>query len=262
MEKQRIKSDISELLEIMAALRDPAGGCPWDLAQAFRTIAPYTIEEAYEVADAIERDALAELPGELGDLLFQVVFHAQMGAEAGLFDFGDVVTGICEKLIRRHPHVFGDARAATPDEVAASWDEIKRNEQPADRTLMDGVARGQPALSRARKIGQRAASVGFDWPEAGPVRSKIDEELAELDAAMAAGRPEAIEAEVGDLLFTTVNLCRHLGIDPEHALRRANDRFVGRFDRVEAEVAARGGDWAAIGPEELESFWERAKSRD
>ena len=259
MKKQLNKDDISKLLEIMRALRDPDSGCPWDLEQDFASIAPYTIEEAYEVADVIERDALAELPGELGDLLLQVVFHAQMAAEQGLFDFGDVVAAICEKMVRRHPHVFGDESASTPDQVMESWDRIKRSEKPAGRTLMDGVGRGLPALSRARKIGKRAASVGFDWPDAAPVRGKLDEELAELDQALADSNQSEVEAEIGDLLFTVVNLGRHLGIDAEEALRKANDRFIGRFDRVEAAVTSAGGDWADFDSDALEAHWERAK---
>jgi ATP diphosphatase len=260
MNKQLDKSDISNLLDIMSRLRDPNGGCPWDLAQDFDTIAPYTIEEAYEVADCIERGALAELPGELGDLLLQVVFHAQIGADRGLFSFADVVDSICDKMIRRHPHVFGQATATSRDQVAASWEEIKRQEKPARDGLLDGIALGLPALSRAYKLGRRAASVGFDWDAAPPVRKKIAEELAELDTAVEEGRREDIEAEAGDLLFSVVNLCRHLKVDPEKALRRANDRFARRFRRVEAEVAEAGGDWAAFDLEALEDFWTRAKA--
>lgn len=262
MQKQYKRGDISKLLDIMAALRDPSGGCPWDLAQDFGTIAPYTIEEAYEVADCIERDALDELPGELGDLLLQVVFHAQMGRDRGLFEFADVVEAICAKMIRRHPHVFGDGAADSASAVAESWEAIKRREKPADERLLDGVAPGLPALVRAAKLGRRAASVGFDWPAAAPVRAKIDEELAELDAAAAGADGARIEAEAGDLLFSVVNLCRHLGVDPERALRRANDRFTRRFHRVEAEVEAAGGDWGGFDSEALETFWQRAKAAE
>jgi ATP diphosphatase len=262
MQKQYNETDISRLLDIMAALRDPAAGCPWDLAQDFATIAPYTIEEAYEVADCIERGALDELPGELGDLLLQVVFHAQLGRDAGRFDFGDVVAAICTKMVRRHPHVFGDGSARTGEEVAASWEAIKREEQPADGKLLDGIALGLPALMRACKLGRRAASVGFDWPAPEPVRDKIDEELAELDAALAGGRRERIEAETGDLLFSIVNLCRHLKIDPERALRRANDRFTRRFEHVEAGVDAAGGDWGRFDQAALERLWRDAKARE
>ena len=246
----------------MARLRDPAAGCPWDLAQDFASIAPYTIEEAYEVADCIERGDLDALPGELGDLLLQVVFHAQIGADRSLFDFDDVVARICEKMVRRHPHVFGDERASTSEEVAASWEEIKRREKPPADSLLDGIALGLPALTRARKLGKRAATVGFDWPNSGAVRSKLDEEAAELDAAVAAGDAAAIEAEVGDLLFTVVNLCRHLEVDAERALRRANDRFARRFGHVEAEVARQGGDWGRFSPDALEAFWAAAKAAE
>lgn len=260
MQKQYDAKDISRLLDIMAALRDPQSGCPWDLAQDFATIAPYTIEEAYEVADCIERGALDELPGELGDLLFQVVFHARLGEDEGRFNFTDVLAAICDKMIRRHPHVFADASASTGEEVAASWEAIKRAEQPADEKLLDGIALGLPALMRACKLGRRAASVGFDWPAFEPVREKLDEELAELDAAIAGGERERIEAETGDVLFSVVNLCRHLKIDPERALRRANDRFARRFGHVEAEVVAAGGDWQGFALDELDNFWFAAKA--
>jgi ATP diphosphatase len=244
----------------MAVLRNPDGGCPWDLAQDFATIAPYTIEEAYEVADAIERGAYDELPGELGDLLLQVVFHAQMAAERGLFDFADVVAEICDKLIRRHPHVFGDGVAHSSDDVAASWEAIKRREQKAEDMLLAGIAAGLPALTRALKLGRRAASVGFDWSSRAPVREKIDEELAELDAALAEGAPEGIEAELGDLLFSVVNLARHSGVDPEKALRGANERFRRRFDRIERAVRSTGGgDWESFDADALDRLWREAK---
>ena len=260
MKKQYDKGDISKLLDIMAALRDPQSGCPWDLDQDFRTIAPYTIEEAYEVADCIEREALEELPDELGDLLLQVVFHAQLAADRELFGFAEVVECICDKMIRRHPHVFGAATAATGAEVAAGWEAIKRREKPEDYRLMDGVAAGLPALTRAAKLGKRAASVGFDWTGPAPVRDKIDEELSELDAAIGDADAERIEAEVGDLLFSIVNLCRHLKIDPELALRRCNDRFVRRFNHVEAEAREGGQNLEQCDAETLETFWEHAKS--
>jgi ATP diphosphatase len=260
MQKQYDTGDIYKLLDIMAALRDPATGCPWDLEQDFDTIAPYTIEEAYEVADCIARGALDELPDELGDLLFQVVFHAQMAADRGLFGFADVVECICDKMIRRHPHVFGGEGGRTRDQVVASWDRIKREEKPPGAGLLAGIALALPALTRARKLGKRAASVGFDWPDPRAVRAKVDEELAELDAAVAADAAGRIEAELGDLLFTVVNYCRHLAIDPERALRLANDRFARRFGHVEAAVQAAGGDWQAFGLDQLESFWAAAKA--
>jgi MazG family protein len=269
MKKQYDTGDIAKLIDIMAALRDPVAGCPWDLEQDFDTIAPYTIEEAYEVADCIARGALDELPGELGDLLFQVVFHAQLAADRKLFGFADVVESICAKMLRRHPHVF-EAAGATGAEVAAndaaevarSWDRIKREERPPGESLLAGIALALPALTRARKLGKRAASVGFDWPDANGVRAKIDEELAELDGASADGDAARIEAEVGDLLFTVVNYCRHLRVDPERALRGANDRFARRFGQVEAEVRSGRGDWQAYDPEALESFWAGAKARE
>jgi MazG family protein len=262
MKKHKDRDSISDLLDIMARLRDPVSGCPWDLAQDFATIAPYTIEEAYEVADCIERDDLDALPDELGDLLLQVVFHAQIGADRGQFDFDRVVASICEKMVRRHPHVFGDATAATGDEVAASWEEIKRREKPVTGSLLDGIALGLPALTRAQKLGKRAATVGFDWPETGAVRAKLDEELAEVDRAIASGQAADVEAEIGDLLFTVVNLCRHLRVDPERALRLANGRFARRFAHVEGEVAGQGGDWQRFAPEVLEEFWARAKAAE
>jgi ATP diphosphatase len=244
----------------MAALRHPDSGCPWDLEQDFDTIAPYTIEEAYEVADAIERRAFDELPDELGDLLFQVVFHAQMASDRALFTFADVVESISAKMIRRHPHVFGDQPDSHMDRDAA-WEAIKRAEKPAGQSILDDVTLGLPALSRALKLGKRAAAVGFDWPSVEPVRAKIDEELAELDAAVGQGR-DRIEAEIGDLLFSVVNYCRHWKIDPERALRRCNDRFVRRFGHVESRVSDQGGDWAACDAEALDAFWNSAKSAE
>src|SRR5262245_42622472 len=251
MTKQLDNRDIQKLLEIMARLRAPAGGCPWDLEQTFATIAPYTIEEAYEVADAIERGDLDDLRGELGDLLFQVVFHARMAEEAGRFEFGDVVAGICDKLLRRHPHVFGGATIANVAEQSRIWEEIKREERTAKRPggVLADVAAGLPGLSRAAKLGKRAAPVGFDWPDAAGVRATLDEEIAELDEALAerarVGSTAAVAAEIGDVLFTVANLCRHLDLDPEDCVRAANARFTRRFEHVEARVNARGGDWAA-----------------
>ena len=261
MDKHKDKGDISNLLDIMAALRHPESGCPWDLEQDFASIAPYTIEEAYEVADCIERDALDELPDELGDLLLQVVFHAQMARDQGLFGFGDVVEAICDKLVRRHPHVFGDASAESGEQVVASWEAIKRDEKPAGHGVLDGIALGLPALMRAYKLGKRAATVGFDWDGIEGVRDKVSEELAELDLAVAEGDRGRIESEAGDLLFSVVNLCRHLKIDPERALRRCSDRFVSRFTQVEAQVGSAGGDWSSFDSEALEAFWEQAKQK-
>ena len=271
MNKQSDNTHIEKLLDIMATLRDRSHGCPWDLEQTFETIAPYTIEEAYEVADAIARGALDELSGELGDLLFQVVFHSRMAEEAGAFAFGDVVAGICEKLVRRHPHVFepGAARVGA-GEQSRIWEEIKRYERDAegaDRVLAD-VPVGLPGLTRAAKLGKRAATVGFDWPDAAGVRAKIREELAELDAALDGGEAPvdggraargAVADEIGDLLFTVANLCRHLDLDPEVCARAANARFEKRFDYVEERVRERGGDWAGQNAEELDRLWQDAK---
>jgi ATP diphosphatase len=257
--KHNEKGDISKLLEIMARLRDRDSGCPWDLAQDFSTIAPYTIEEAYEVADAIERGAFDELAGELGDLLFQVVFHAQMAAEEHVFAFDDVVETICDKMIRRHPHVFADAVAASSDAVTESWEAIKRQERPAGQSLLEDIAIGLPALTRALKLGRRAATVGFDWPALAPVRAKVEEELGELDRAIDGGDPAEIEAEIGDLLFTVANLARHCNVDPEKALRGTNARFRDRFGQVEDAVRASGRGWETFDAEQLESLWQQAK---
>jgi MazG family protein len=248
---------MKELLEIMARLRDRERGCPWDVEQTFRTIAPYTIEEAYEVADAIERDDLAALEEELGDLLLQVVFHAQIAREQGAFDFERVARGICEKLIRRHPHVFGDERLPDAKAQSARWEEIKAAEKAGQR-LLDGVPVGLPALTRAEKLGRRAARIDFDWPDAAGARAKVGEELAELDAAVQSGAPDAIRHELGDLLLAIVNLSRHLGVEAEGALRAANRRFEERFRHVEGRVAAGGGRSA----EELDRYWQEAKQRE
>lgn len=254
---------IDRLLEIMAQLRDPARGCPWDLQQDFRSIAPHTLEEAYEVADAIERADLDALRDELGDLLFQVVFHAELARELGAFSFDDVVTAISDKLTRRHPHVFGDAIVADAAEQTRAWERLKAAERkargPGDGALAD-VPAALPALSRARKLGQRASDAGFDWPDAVGPRAKIDEELAELDRATRLGNAAQCEAELGDLLFSVVNLARHLAIDPETALRQANDRFTRRYRHVEQALAALGLEPATAGPELLDRLWTQAKS--
>ena len=254
---------IERLLEIMAALRDPASGCPWDREQTFATIAPYTIEEAYEVADAIERGSLDDLAGELGDLLLQVVFHARIAEEAGEFAFGDVVARICDKLVRRHPHVFGDERIESAAAQTAAWEELKREERRAKAEgVLGDVPVGLPALTRAAKLGRRAAAVGFDWPDSAGVRAKVDEELREVDEAAAAGDPDEIAAEIGDVLFALANLCRHHSLDPETCLRAANAKFERRFARVEARVEAAGGDWTAFDAKALDALWEQAKAAD
>lgn len=245
---------LSELIAIMAKLRDPDGGCPWDIAQDFGTIAPYTIEEAYEVSDAIARDDMADLRDELGDLLFQVVFHAQMAGERGAFDFADVAGAIVAKMVRRHPHVFGDADIPTAGDQEAAWEVMKAAERGgAEAGTLAGVARGLPALMRAQKIQRRAARTGFDWPDVAGPRAKIVEELAETDAATNdAERHE----ELGDLLFSVVNYARHIGVDAEHALRDATAKFERRFNAVES---GHDGDLSKLTPEALDRLWEKAK---
>ena len=252
---------IDRLLAIMERLRDPERGCPWDLKQDFRSIAPHTIEEAYEVADAIERDDLHRLRDELGDLLFQVAFHAQLAAEQDVFGFDGVVEAICDKLTRRHPHVFGDAKIAGATAQTAAWERMKREERAArgDAGVLADIPVALPALTRARKLGARAAQAGFDWPDAAGPRAKIAEELAELDASLASGDAAAREAELGDLLFSVVNLARHLELDPESALRRANDRFARRYRHVELELERLGHAAAEASPELLDRLWAAAK---
>jgi len=256
---------IERLLGIMARLRDPSGGCPWDREQDFRSIAPHTLEEAYEVADAIERGDLAALREELGDLLFQVAFHARLAAEQGAFGFDDVVEAICDKLVRRHPHVFGDADVADAREQTQAWERYKEAERRAkggtDGALAD-VPLALPALARARKLGAHAAQAGFDWPDAAGPRAKIDEELAELDRSAGSAAADRREAELGDLLFSVVNLARHLGVDPEAALRRASDRFCRRFEHLERALKARGRIPAEAAPAELDRLWEAAKAEN
>jgi MazG family protein len=255
---------LGELLDIMARLRDRERGCPWDLEQTFATIAPYTIEEAYEVADAIERNDLGDLKDELGDLLFQVVFHARMAEDAGAFAFGDVVRAICDKMLRRHPHVFGDTPVADSSQLSRRWEEIKREERAAERSdgVLAGVPVGLPALTRALKLGKRAATVGFDWPDVSGVREKVREELAELDAAVAGGDAAEVAGEMGDLLLSIASWCRHLRLDPETCLRAANARFATRFGAVESHVESSGRSWASYDAAELDALWRRAKSRN
>jgi nucleoside triphosphate diphosphatase len=261
--------DIGRLIEIMAALRTPQTGCPWDLAQNFSTIAPYTLEEAYEVADAIARDDLADLEDELGDLLLQVVFHARMAQEQGAFEFGDVVEAITTKLIRRHPHVFGDQQANNPQAVKALWDEIKAREKQAkaatgrsrgDGTLA-GVPLALPALTRALKLQAKASQVGFDWHDVGAVLRKIREETDEIEAAFAANDDNSA-AEVGDLLFAAVNLARHLHADPEAVLRQTNQKFERRFAAIERALAARGKAPQDATLAEMDALWEDVKTKE
>jgi ATP diphosphatase len=254
--------DIDALLAIMQRLRAPEGGCPWDVEQSFATIAPYTIEEAYEVAGAIEDEEWASLKDELGDLLFQVVFHARMAEERNLFDFHDVVGAITDKMIRRHPHVFGDRNdIRTADEQTVAWEEHKQRERASSTLgLLDDVPRALPALLRAVKLQKRAASVGFDWDSAPKVVEKIAEEARELVEAQTEGADAAkLEEEMGDLLFAVSNLARHLKIDPETALRKANAKFVRRFAVIEKTLAARGSSTAAASLEEMEEIWQAAK---
>lgn len=251
-------TDISRLTEIMSALRDPESGCPWDIAQTFATIAPFTLEEAYEVADAIEREDFADLRDELGDLQLQVVFHAQMAEEAGLFDLQDVVDGIAEKLVRRHPHVFADDAASSADDVEAIWEAEKAKERQGG--TLSGIARALPALARAQKLGKRAASVGFDWADYAGVRAKLAEETEELDGAVAEGDRSAQAHELGDLLFSVAQLARRLGLDPESCLRAANDRFEARFGVLEAAVRADGKEVQDLPLESLEDRWQAAKA--
>jgi nucleoside triphosphate diphosphatase len=269
--------DITRLIEIMAALRTAGTGCPWDLAQNFSTIAPYTIEEAYEIADAIERRDFDDLRDELGDLLLQVVFHARMAEEAGLFGFGDVVEAITEKLVRRHPHVFGDAGSLDTEAVNALWDKIKAQEKAerAARRAIDpngarerskgalaGVPVALPALTRALKLQEKAGKVGFDWNDPLAVLAKIREEADEIAAALASGEAGAAREEVGDLLFAAVNLARHLGADPEAALRSTNEKFERRFGYIEETLATAGKTPEQSTLAAMDELWNEAKQRE
>jgi len=259
--------DVATLLRIMARLRDPQGGCPWDLQQDFSSIAPYTIEEAYEVADAIDRNDLAGLKDELGDLLLQVVFHAQMASEQGAFAFADVVAAISTKLLRRHPHVFGDARADDAGQVVENWEQIKQRERAdagdTDDSALAGIARGLPEWQRALKLQKRAARTGFDWPDVAPVldklREEVDEVQAEFESAAHPGSHARLEDEIGDLLFVCANLARHARVDPGSALRRANLKFERRFRAMEALAAARGQVMSALDLEQQEALWQAVK---
>ncbi|WP_371059401.1 nucleoside triphosphate pyrophosphohydrolase [Rhodosalinus sp. 5P4] len=257
------RGGVPRLKAIMARLRDPERGCPWDVEQDFASIAPYTIEEAYEVADAIERGAWDELEGELGDLLLQVIFHAQIADEKGLFDFDSVADRISEKMIARHPHVFGDdSRDKSAEQQTRDWEAIKAAERAAKNAhgVLDDVAVGLPALLRAVKLQKRAARVGFDWPETGQVLDKIAEEARELVEARDTLGPDEIEAEMGDLLFVMANLARHLEVDPEAALRRANAKFTRRFRAIEAALAAEGRRPEDSTLDEMDALWDRAKA--
>ncbi len=266
--------DISRLIEIMAALRTPVTGCPWDLEQDFASIKPYTIEEAYEVADAIERNDMDDLCEELGDLLLQVAFHARMAEEAGEFSFGDVVEAITRKMIRRHPHVFARSAADTPGAVKLQWDEIKAEEkrERIERRKKRGITedfksgflgsvhRAQPALTEALKLQERAAKVGFDWSEAAPILDKIEEEVRELRGALQSGHPEKVADELGDLIFAMVNIGRHVKADPEQALRGTNTKFRRRFRHIETEVEKSGETLEIATLERMEELWQAAKA--
>lgn len=262
--------DISRLIEIMAALRDPQSGCPWDLEQDFRSIRHYTIEEAYEVADAIEREDFSDLREELGDLLLQPIYHAQMAQEAGHFDIGDVVYAITEKLIRRHPHVFGDVTADGATDAQNRWEAIKARERAAkaDRrgetepSLLDDVPQVLPALARAEKLTKRAAKVGFDWPDFTAVKAKVEEELQEVAEAQVSGDSAATHEEIGDLLFAVANLARHAGVDAEAALRDANSKFTRRFHYVEARCREDGIAPTDAGLERMDGYWNEIRKAD
>jgi MazG family protein len=267
------REPMSRLLAVMAWLRHRQHGCPWDIEQTFRTIAPYTIEEAYEVADAIDRDDLGALKEELGDLLLQVVYHSQMASEAGAFGFTEVAAAVADKMVDRHPHVFGDAKVATAEAQTVSWEARKAAERAAKEAAkgatgrpagaLDGVARALPALLRAEKIQKRAARVGFDWNDLGPVIDKIEEELGELRAELTAGTVDQarLTDELGDVLFAVANLARHCKVDPEAALRATNDKFERRFRHIEKRLAEAGRKPAEATLEEMEALWQEAKTR-
>jgi nucleoside triphosphate diphosphatase len=259
---------MQRLLAIMAKLRDPEGGCPWDVQQDFRTIAPYTIEEAYEVADAIERGDLSDLREELGDLLLQVVFHARMAEEQGAFAFDDVAEAICDKMVRRHPHVFAGLEVSGVEEQTALWEEGKKAERLAkggesDHSALAGIARGLPEWQRAVKLQKRAATVGFDWPDVNPVFDKLHEEIEELRAEFAEGKGHAaLEDELGDVLFVCANLARHGRVDFGAALRRANAKFERRFRRMEAMAGEEGIALSSLSLEAQDAYWNRAKREE
>jgi MazG family protein len=261
--------EIPRLIEIMAALRQPVTGCPWDQQQTFATIAPYTIEEAYEVADAIARNDLPHLKEELGDLLFQVVYHSRMAEEQGAFDFGDVVEEVTTKMIRRHPHVFGTEEERSAGVTEGFWERAKDKEKTGSKNgVLDGVPVGLPALTRAIKLQNKAAKVGFDWPSLAPVFEKLEEEIGELRAEIdkAGDKPgaddPAITEEFGDLLFVVANVARHLKIDPEAALRAANDKFTRRFRYIEQQLGNRGSSPAQSNLAEMDALWDEAKVRE
>lgn len=258
-------SEIDRLLDIMASLRDPESGCPWDIEQTFSSISAYTIEEAYEVADAIEREDMHDLKDELGDLLFQVVFHAHMAREQGAFDFGDVVAAISDKLVRRHPHVFGDDKVEDHDALNRAWEQHKKKERQARQrehdSLLDGIASTMPALRWSSKLQKRAAHHGFDWDDVTPVFDKLQEEIGELKAEIGYQDNHArITDEMGDILFACVNLSRHLDVNPEHALRESNRKFITRFAVLEQLLQQDGKIMDQCSVEVLEDYWQKAKA--
>lgn len=265
-EVDQSKTPFEQLLAIMAKLRDPDGGCPWDLEQNFASISPYTIEEAYEVADAIDRGDMTDLREELGDLLLQVVFHSQMASEAGEFTIDDVATAINDKMIRRHPHVFADnSEIRSAQAQTSAWEDVKAAERSAKtpndqpQSALDGVAKALPSLLRAEKLQKRAARTGFDWTDPQDIFAKLEEETGEVKEAMAARDEDAIEDEIGDLLFVCANLARRMKVDPEAALKRANAKFEGRFRAMEALARSRGVDFATLSLEEQEKYWQDVK---
>ena len=254
---------MQKLLQIMAELRDPVTGCPWDVAQDFTSIAPYTVEEAYEVADAIERGDMSDLRTELGDLLLQVVFHSQMAAEQKLFEFSDVADAIAEKLTRRHPHVFAGETAGTADDRHKAWEEHKKTERAQkglkEQGALAGLTTSLPALTLAAKTSKKAAAVGFDWESSAQVIDKIQEEIAEVQEAVEIRDQAHIAEEVGDLLLAVTNLARHLQVDPEQALRHANRKFIGRFKMLEQSLLESGDDWSELTLAQLEERWQAVK---
>ena len=251
-------NSIQELVDIMSALRDPETGCPWDRQQTMESIIPYTLEEIYELVDALERNNMEDVRDELGDLLFHVIFYSQMASESGSFGFADVVGGVCEKLKRRHPHVFAGQQVDTIEDVKSNWEKIKREERAGD--YLDNIARALPAMLRAEKLQKRAAQVGFDWDEPAPVLAKVEEEVHELKQEMAAAQTRSrLQSELGDVLFAAVNLARHLDVNPEIALREANNKFEQRFRFIQTTLEEEGQDLETASMEKMEELWDQAK---